>query len=513
MVELTTDGLKAAPPETDETALHHGRLGVFGIVFFVVAAASPLVGMTGALPPAIVLGNGAAVPGTYVTVGLVLLIFSVGYSAMSHHITNAGAFFAYVGRGLGIGPGVGSAYTSLIAYLAIQLAVYGFFGATMSAQMDDKFGISWKWWVWVLIAWALTLALSLFSVDVGAKVLGGLMLIELASLVVLSVAVLVKGGGSGGIDLSASFAPSKIFVGGFAGSAGIALAFAFASFIGFEATAIYGEEAKDPKKTVPRATYLAVGVITVLFASTTLAVVSGLGTSSAAANAAKISAVGGVPLANPAAVVYSVATQYVGSWLATLMSWLVLSSLFAALLAFQNSAARYFFAMGRAGVLPARLDHVNRSGAPVIASLTTAVITGVVLVFFAVRKLDPVVNLFFWMSALAVVAIVLVEALVCLAVVAYFRRPGIESALWRTMIAPIVAFVGLALGEYLLISHFGLLAGTVAKGVDPTKQTFGLNSTGWILVATPFAMLAIGWCIGLARRRSENVDAVENLIG
>src|SRR5690348_8701845 len=102
--------LSPAPVETEGTALRSGRLGVVGIVFYVIAAASPLVGMTGALPVAIVLGNGAAVPGAYLAVGVVLLLFSVGYAAMSQRVTNTGAFFAYVGRGLGIGPGVGSAY-------------------------------------------------------------------------------------------------------------------------------------------------------------------------------------------------------------------------------------------------------------------------------------------------------------------------------------------------------------------------------------------------------------------
>ena len=58
--------LQPAPAESKETALHHGRLGVIGIVFFVVAAAAPLVGMTGAVPVAIVVGNGAAAPGAYV---------------------------------------------------------------------------------------------------------------------------------------------------------------------------------------------------------------------------------------------------------------------------------------------------------------------------------------------------------------------------------------------------------------------------------------------------------------
>lgn len=41
-------------------SLRKGRLGVAGIVFFVVAASAPLVGMTGAVPVAMLLGNGAA---------------------------------------------------------------------------------------------------------------------------------------------------------------------------------------------------------------------------------------------------------------------------------------------------------------------------------------------------------------------------------------------------------------------------------------------------------------------
>ena len=90
----------------------------------------------------------------------------------------------------------------------------------------------------------------------------------------------------------------------------------------------------------------------------------------------KRSSVDGVPLADSAQVIFSVADEYVGGWLADLMSWLVLSSLFAGLLAFQNSAARYFFSMGRAGVLPRVLDRVNKAGAPLLGSIVTSVITG-----------------------------------------------------------------------------------------------------------------------------------------
>jgi amino acid transporter len=506
-------GLQPAPEETQGTALHHGRLGVLGIVFFVVAAAAPLVGMTGAVPVAIVLGNGAAAPGAYLVVGLVLLLFSVGYGAMGRHVTNAGAFFAYVGRGMGIAPGVGTAFTSLVAYLAVQLAVFGFFGGLMSGQMNAQFDLDLPWYVWTLIAWVLVLALSLASVDIGAKVLGVLMGLELLSLLVVGLAVLFNGGGPEGFDLAASFAPSNIFVGGFAGSAGIALAFAFASYIGFEATAIYGEESKDPHKTVPRATYVAVITITVLFALTAWAIVSGLGTSVVVERVVELTTVDGVPLADPAAALFAVATEYVGSWLATVMSWLVVSSLFAGLLAFQNSAARYFFAMGRAGVLPTKLDNVNRSGAPIVASIATSVVTLIVILIFIVQDLDPILNMFFWFSGMTVVAIVFVEMLVCIAVIIFFRREKLDRRPWNTIIAPALAFLALAIGEFLLTSRFGLLAGTVAEGVDPTVQAWGLNTTGWILVTTPFVVFIIGVLIGSVRQNKENVDAVADLVG
>ncbi|MEQ6902704.1 APC family permease [Nocardioides sp. YIM 152588] len=512
---MTTDqgnsALSPAPELTAEETLAAGRLGIAGIVFFVVAAAAPLVGMTGAVPVAIVLGNGAAAPGAYLAVGLVLLVFSVGYSAMSHRVSNTGAFFAYVGRGLGIAPGVGSAFVSLLAYLAIQLAIFGFFGAIASAQFEAELGISLSWWGWALLAWAIVSALSLLQVDIGAKLLGVLMGLEVLSLLLVAVVVLFQGGGPDGLDFAASFAPSNIFAGGFAGSAGIALAFAFASYIGFEATAIYAEETKDPKRSVPIATYAAVTLIAVLFAITSWAVVSAVGSDHVVERVAEISAIEGTPLADPAAVLFSVAEEYVGHWLAVLMSWLVISSLFAGLLAFQNSASRYFYSLGRAGVLPRALDHVNGRGAPAMGSVATSVVTLAVILLFVVTDKDPVLNLFYWFSALAVLAIVLVEVLVSIAVIVYFRREG-DRRYWNTVIAPAIAAVGLTLGAYLVAARFGLLAGTVADGVDPTAQTFGLSALGWTLVLAPFAVFAVGTLVGKVRRKEENEDAVADLV-
>lgn len=491
--------------------LARGRLGVFQVVFFAVAAAAPLVGMTGGVPVGIVLGVGPAVPAAYLLVGLTLLLFSVGYSAMSHRVTNTGAFFAFVGRGLGVTAGVGSAFVSVLAYLAIQLSIYGFIGPMLGAQLDDRLGLDQPWWVWSVLSWLVVLGLSLFSVDVGARLLGALLILEVLSLITMTVAVFVSQTPEG-LDLAASFAPDRLFDGGFTGSAGIALTFAFASFVGFEATAIYGEETRDPKRTVPRATYLAVGVITALFVLTSMAIVTGLGASKVVDEVAAISSVDGSPLADPASVLYAVADRYVGDWLGTAMSWLIISSLFAGLLAFQNCTARYLFAMGRAGVLPRALATVNRRSAPAVATVTTSVLTLAVIVIFAGFDLDPVLNLFYWLAGTAVIAIVLVEILVSIAVVRFFWADGTDPRIWNTVIAPVLATVGLGAGLYLLIARFGLLAGTAPDGVDPATTAWALNATGWVLVALPFVTLVIGALIGATRHRAENSSAVADLV-
>ena len=494
-----------------DTQLKKGRLGVLGIVFFVVAASAPLVGMTGAVPVAMLAGNGAAAPGAYLAVGLVLLLFSVGYAAMSNRVTNTGAFFAFVGRGLGTHAGVASAFASLVGYVTIQLAIYGFFGGIVAGEMAARFAIDLPWYVWTLLAWALVSGLSLLSVDIGAKVLGTLMILEVLSLFVTAIAILAQGGPEG-LNFAASFSPDQIFVGGFAGGAGIAIAFAFASFIGFEATAIYGEESKDPKRSVPKATYWAIGIITSLFAITSFAMVSGMGASKIFDEVIARSAIDEVPLANPAGVLFSLADQYVGTWMSQVMSVLVISSLFAGLLAFQNATSRYFFALGRGGVLPQRFGTTNKAGAPAAGVVLTSVLAAAVIIYFVVANLDPVLNLFFWMSAVTAIAIIFVEILVSVAIVVHFMKEGGENV-WRSKVAPIAAAIGLLLGEYLLMSRFNLLAGTAPEGVDPSlaESAWMLNSLGWTLVLSPFVAAIIGYVVSVTSKK-ENASLVKDIL-
>jgi amino acid transporter len=202
----------------------------------------------------------------------------------------------------------------------------------------------------------------------------------------------------------------------------------------------------------------------------------------------------------------------VGDWLGTVMSILVLSSLFAGLLAFQNAASRYFFAMARGGILPKVLATTNHRGAPGNASILTSVISGAVILVFAVAQLDPFLALFSWFSGLAVLAIVLIEILVCVSIIVFFRRNrGSENA-FQTIVAPILALLGLVLGEYLLMSRFAILAGTSAEGVDPAATPWAMSAIGWVLVLVPFVLLAAGFVVSGARRTADSEQLLRDVI-
>ena len=69
-----------------------GTLGVWGIVFVVVAAASPLGVIGGPVPLGIGIGNGTGFPAIFVVSTVIILLFAVGFTALTPYVPDAGAF-------------------------------------------------------------------------------------------------------------------------------------------------------------------------------------------------------------------------------------------------------------------------------------------------------------------------------------------------------------------------------------------------------------------------------------
>lgn len=419
-----------------------GRIGVPSVVFLVVAAAAPLTTIAGALPVMLSAGNGPGTPLAFIAVAVVLLVFSVGYAAMSHHIVDAGAFYAYVTRGIGAVPGLGAAGLALLAYTAVQASVYGLAASTVHDLVVGFGGPDLPWWLWVAVLIAIVALLGYRSIDVGAKVLGVLLLLEVGIVAILSVAIVIKGGPEG--YSATSFAPSTFFT----GEPGIAIMFAVAAFIGFEATAIYSEEAHNPKRTVPIATYTAVTLIGVFYAVASWAIVVAYGPSQVQNAAAQ----------DTAGLVFDAGARYLGPWAAQVMPVLLLTSLFAALLAFHNAIARYLYALGRQGIAPEALSRTHaKHGSPYAGSLTQTIGAVIVVGAFALAGADPVAQLFTWMAGLATVSILALMALTGAAIIMFFYRHRVDTRVWNTRIAPALGLVGIVGITVLVLSNFTTL--------------------------------------------------------
>jgi len=426
-------------------ALRRNAMGAPEMVFLVIAFAAPLAASTTNVPMAIGLGNGVGAPGTWLVVGLLLALFSVGYTAMSRHISNAGAFYAYITAGLGRAAGVGAGYVALVAYFASVILIGAFFGFFASAALDSEFGIGVSWPVCSMIGLAAVFALCYLGVQTSVRLLGVLLALETLLLVAIIVAVLVNVG-PGEYTLS-SFAPAEVF----SGTPGIALAFCFSTFLGFEATAIFSEEARDPKRTVARATFVAIAIIAFLYLAASWSAVAAFGAGNAVATAAE----------DPGGMIFAIAGENLGAWSLHAFNILIVTSLFAVLIAAHNSASRYLFALSRDGWLPAALSATHpRYSSPHVAAVLQISISAAVVLAYAIAGADPFTQLgatFVGMTTLGVVSLMVV---VSIAVVGYFRRSGEEATLWTSTIAPLASAVLLAGTLVLIIDNFGLLTGT-----------------------------------------------------
>jgi amino acid transporter len=436
--------------------LHRRKLGVAELVFFIVAASAPLTAVAGGQAATYLVTGNRGIPFLFIPLAIILGIFAVGYAAMSHHVADAGAFYTYVTRGLGRIGGVGTAFGALVSYNAMQIGIYGLFGVATAGFMSDKIGITMDWYWWCLIAGAIIAFLGVLQVDLNAKVLAVFLILEIVVVAIFDFAILADPGPQG--NTSIGWDP------GIATDAalGSALVFCVASFVGFESAAIYSEEAKDPKRTVARATFIAVIAIGVFYALSSWFLANSIGPDTivnpdALVEGGFTTPDGAAP--DPTTVLFIAGQDRLGAFWGDSASLLFCTSLFAALLSFHNAVARYFFALGRERVLPSSFARVSRrTGAPVTGSVVQSLIALVVVGAFAIADADPILKLFTWLTNLGALGVLALMAVTSFAVVAFFRkRPDPSMGSYRTFVAPLIAGVLMVVVLVLGVTNFNVL--------------------------------------------------------
>ncbi|BCW34616.1 amino acid transporter [Arthrobacter sp. StoSoilA2] len=438
----STKGKPITPTQTQEHKLS-GNMGIGELVMNVLAFSSPLTTVAGTLP-VMLLFSGHTAPGIYLLVTLMLLIFSVGFVKMSRSVEAPGGFYSFVTAGLGKPAGLGGALLALVGYVFIGFFAPSLFALTLQSFVVNTLGgpdIPWYWYGLGIIV--VTTLLAYNRIDLSAKVLTVVMLLESTVVIIFDVAAFASGDVSQGVGFSMPWITDA--------GLGLALLFAVGNFFGFEATVIYRDEVKNPDRTIPRATYLAVVGIGLFYAVAAWAYTAFLG----ADNVQEAAKANTVNLFNDGA------TVLVGKIFADIGVVLLITSILASMLSIQNIAARYSFSLAADGALPKALGRVHpRHKSPYVSAVGVGLLWAVATVVFTVVGVPPEA-LYPIASGSGTFSVLLLMFITSFAVLVYFvrRRSFAPESVWKTIVAPIVSVIFLGLITYLAIANYPELIG------------------------------------------------------
>jgi APA family basic amino acid/polyamine antiporter len=201
----------------------------------------------------------------------------------------------------------------------------------------------------------------------------------------------------------------------------------FVAYLGFDAVATAGREARDPQRTMPIAILGSLAVCTLVYCGVALVLVG-------------LAPYGSLNVSNP----LSVGLRTVGGgldWLAPLVDMAAIIGLSSVLLVIYLALPRIMLAISRDGLLPRALGKVNeRTGAPssgtIVIGLAVAILSGL----FPITMLSQLVSL----------GTLLIFAGVCASVLALRKlRPDLPRP-FRVPAVHVIAPAGIAVSLYLL---------------------------------------------------------------
>src|SRR4051794_8400897 len=467
----------------DVDQLKGNAVGLYSILFLCVTGSAPLAVFIYNTPFTMPYGSGTNGPATFAFATIILTIFSIAYAEMAKKVRAAGGMYTYVSHGLGQQWGMMAGYSLMIGYAIFGVALLGGFSnfaQVKLAQYDVH--VNWLWLA--LIGVGLVVFLAYFDVEISARVLGIALISEVTIILIVSIAFFANAQ-----DVAVS--PILPWNGLNSGAApGIAVFFAFWSWVGFEAAPNYAEEAKDPIRVIPVALIFSCIAVGVLYTFMSWAIVSVYGTntdwSTVAASSTSTHVFEGktVPV-DYDHFVLGPAGAVAGQFWSSALSYLIITGSLACAAALTNAGLRYMYAMGREGLLPRYLGKthpVHRS--PYMAVLTWGAFAAVLFVIFRATS-HTGLDAYFWLSPQGVIWIVLVQALTALSVFLYFRRDHASEQSWKTRYCAWIGFIA----QLFVLALFYHYSTTVALGSALYVKELTTVGSSWY--AVPISWLGI----------------------
>lgn len=460
------------------------RLGLVALTFLIVAWNAPIAAMAGFQQLAVGFGNGIGAPVSFVVAGLILLVFAVGFIGMTPHVKNPGAFYCYIVDGLGKAPGLGGAFVATTAYLLFAAGSYVYLGLIIVDMTTRLFGepiLTWQ--VWAFVSIAVITVLGLLRIDLSMKVIGALVALECVIVVLWEAAVLIQGGPEG-------YSAATFTVDSFtSGPVGIGVLFAMLCMIGFEGAACFRDETKNPEKTVRRATYTAIILMTTLAAIGCWVYIISTGPS----------VVVDAALSDPVGSFFTSIETYLGNVFVHLVTIILVTSQAAAIISIQGNGSRYLFALGRDRVLSPKLASVHpKLQSPHVAVLALAAVCLVALIGIVASGVDSV-QAYATLTGAGIYFMLPLLITTSISIMVYFRRhPDLKPGIWVSTVAPLVSAIALITLFVLCTQNLTILTVTDTGAL--------IAEVGLVVVAA----IGVGLAVVYKRSRPEVYESIGN---
>ena len=445
-------------------------IGLREVLFQSVTAMAP----TGALAVSVVVG--ATFAGGALTLAVIFafipcLTVAISIGQLAKHLPSAGSIYTYPARALHptVGFLVGWGYALAAATWGPTIALMT--SVQIAGVMTPGGGKAYQVvWIATFVAAAIVvLLLGYYGVQVSARVGTILGAIEICIFLFLAAWLIAVAGPT---NTRAPFGLGLATVKGYEGILGVfaAAVYTVQAFVGFEAAAPLAEEARDPKRTIKRATVSACVVIGVFYVITTYAATIVFGPGHFQEFAASLE------LGSPW---YALARSVWGvGWLLVFLA--VLNSNFAGQNAFSNASTRTWYAMARIRLLPGALSRTHpRWRSPHIAVLVQFVYTLALGAIFG-GFFGPV-NGFILLATLCTAIPIGVYILINVSCVVYYLRDRPAEFHW--LIHGVLPVVGAVFLTPVLLTALGL-GGSVLKFVTPLPYPIRLCAPilgGWYI--------------------------------
>jgi amino acid transporter len=446
--------------------LRRDAIGLREVLFQSITDMAPGAAIAASIPAGVAFAGGS-LPLSVVFALVACLFCASSIGQLAKELPSAGSLATYAARGLHPAAGFLVAWAYVLVGFLIPPLVLLQLGFTTAATLNAEISgyPASLWWPWALLGAVIVLAAGFYGIRTSARLGTILGVFEIGVFVVLAIFLLFHAGSNNTLSVfTTKYTPPA-----FRGIAGVigGSVYTILAFGGFEGAAPLAEEAKNPRRTIPRAIMLATLLIGLLYVFTTYAVDVAYGPAKFATFTTGTGAASWEGMAR---------SLYGLFWFFVFLA--IVNSTIANANAGVTVSSRTAYAMGRIGAFPRFLAQVNpKHRSPAAAILTAFVITVAVTLGLGLGY-DPV-TAFIMVATALVIVLVAIYILMNAACIGFFARRGSG---FNPLLHGVIPVLGILTFIPAWLTSAGLKVFSFVAPLSPPYSYMGPGVAGFMIL-------------------------------